>query len=94
MGQLHLRAGAAALLNVFLPLDDQDGFIIIIAHGLAGDKVRVRAPDHFLPLQQLPGLVDQSLDHRRVIGGAEALGIGHRGNSGAFLDGIDLSDIG
>ena len=94
VGQLHLRTGAAALLNVFLPLDDQDGFVVIITHGFPGDKVRVRAPDHLLPLQQLPGLVDQGLDHRRIIGGAEAVGIGHRGNGGAFLDGVDLADIG
>ena len=94
MSQLHLRTGAAALIDVFLPLNDQNGFIIVITHRFAGDKVRVRLPDHLLPLQQLPGLVDQGLDHRRVIGDAKTVGIGHRGHSGAFFNGVDFADIG
>ena len=79
MGNLHLGEGAAALLDVFLPGDDKDGVVVVVADRLVRHKVRGGVKDHLLSVDEDRGAVYKLRDVGGIVGGAEAVGIGGSG---------------
>ena len=87
---LDLGAGAAALIDVFLPRDDEYGVVKVILDRFAGDEVRVLIEDDGLTVEQIGGVLYDLADIGGVISRAEVRGVRHGRDGVVLLQGVYL----
>ena len=90
MRDLDLSAGAAALIDVFFPSDDEDGVVKVVQDRLAGDKVRVLIEDDGLTVEQVGGALYDLADVGGVICRPEDCRVWHGRDSVVLLQGVYL----
>ena len=96
VGDENLREGAHRPGLRLLPDEHQERLVQIPADGRVGDAGDLGVPAELLPVNQRLGLgpLQQRLDHRRVVGLAEALGIRNRAGQRVLGDPIAHRQIG
>ena len=96
VGDENLREGAHRPGLRLLPDEHQERLVQIPADGRVGDAGDLGVPAELLPVNERLGLrpLQQRLDHRRVVGLAEALGIRNRAGQRVLGDPIAHRQIG
>ena len=90
MRDLDLSAGAAALVDVFLPCDDEYGVIKVVPDRFAGDEVCVLIEDDGLSVEQVGGVLYDLADIGGVICCAEVCRVRNGRDCVVFLQGVYL----